>query len=276
MTSFIKQLIQCLDIVPFHSFFPIIQPRLKYQIRNLRYKIPTSIIFVFELFKRQKMGLLHWIVPKGHNGKQQVVFLPLFNDLSLYIGKLLMRNRHPHILIGIHPINNLLFPTVNSSRKKLSTMSVKSRLVLWVKMLQPLQDLFTQPIDRQLLLFWTLMMSWTLKPSNPLRKRLQLRVEHLLRPSGTRLLMSRYRPTSFLLMGSHFKLLYTINKSIKLLICSNINISPNNHYYSLYLAFILTKSPLRNQKINPPKPYDSNKNSNQKKPSNFKKITEKK
>lgn len=154
-----------------------------------------------------------------------------------------MCNSHLHILISIHPINNLLFPTTHSFLQELPTISIKSRLILNIEVIQCYQNLLTKYLYCKFLMFWTIMVMWSVKSTDTLRKWLQLWIKYLLWPAWTRLLICCYWSLYTLLLRWHLFSnsynYYAINKIVLLNLFCLLNIYISELYYFYSLMFFL-------------------------------------
>jgi hypothetical protein len=84
---------------------------------------------------------LDTIVPVSHDGKEEIIFLPLFDYFEFDIWKGLVPDGQFNVLVGIHAIDNFKFPAVNALGEKLFTVGIKPRAVFGVKLVQRIKNI---------------------------------------------------------------------------------------------------------------------------------------
>jgi hypothetical protein len=131
---------------------------------------------------------LDTIVPVSHDGKEEIIFLPLFDYFEFDIWKGLVPDGQFNVLVGIHAIDNFKFPAVNALGEKLFTVGIKPRAVFGVKLVQGIKNVLDQFINGKLLSFKPFSLDVTVE-SGASGDGLQFRVEYFFGPCRTRLVV---------------------------------------------------------------------------------------
>lgn len=80
----------CVKVFGFKFFLPRCKPASEDMGRDLGYKLTVNIVGLMKMFEGLELDFLDTVVPVGHNGKKEIVFLPFLGYLKLNIGKGLM------------------------------------------------------------------------------------------------------------------------------------------------------------------------------------------